>query len=111
MVLANSSGRRRPPPTCRRRPAAALARTATFLIELLAAIPSVVYGFWGLFFLVPDLPGRVCPGLACANTSGKGIFTAAILLAVMIVPYITAVTYGVCRRGARRPASGGGAGS
>jgi phosphate transport system permease protein len=71
-------------------------RIATFLIELLAAIPSVVYGFWGLYFLVPIFQD-VLPRLGVANTSGKGYFTAAMLLAIMIVPYITAVTFDVCR--------------
>jgi phosphate transport system permease protein len=71
-------------------------RAATFLIELLAAIPSVVYGFWGLYFLVPIFQ-EVLPRFGVANTSGKGYFTAAVLLAIMIVPYITAVTFDVCR--------------
>jgi phosphate transport system permease protein len=71
-------------------------RVATFLIELLAAIPSVVYGFWGLFFLVP-LFQRLLPGLGIGNTSGKGYFTAGVLLAIMIVPYITAVAFDVCQ--------------
>lgn len=71
-------------------------RLASFLVELLAAIPSVIYGFWGLEFVVPALQ-KIYPRLGITNTSGKGYFTAAILLAIMIVPYITAITYDVCR--------------
>jgi phosphate transport system permease protein len=71
-------------------------RVSSFLIELLAAIPSVVFGFWGVFFLVPWFQ-KLFPMLGLANTSGRGIFTCGILLAVMIVPYITAITYDVCR--------------
>ena len=46
-------------------------------IEMLAAIPSIIYGMWGLFYLVPLL--------------GLGLFTAGIILAVMVTPFITAV--------------------
>jgi phosphate transport system permease protein len=71
-------------------------RGASFLIELLAAIPSVVYGFWGIFYLVPVM--QVLFGwLHVENTSGRGIFTASVILAIMIVPYIAAITYDVCR--------------
>jgi phosphate transport system permease protein len=71
-------------------------RTVTFLIELLAAIPSVIYGFWGLMFLVPifqSLP----TWMVGENNTGQGYFTAGLLLALMIVPYITAIAYDVCR--------------
>lgn len=54
-------------------------------IELLAAIPSVVYGMWGLFYFVPiirDLFGGL----------GIGLLTAGIVLAVMILPFMAAVT-------------------
>jgi phosphate transport system permease protein len=71
-------------------------RVATFLIELLAAIPSVVYGFWGIFFLVPVL-GPVYSWLGVEETSGFGIMTAAVILAIMIVPYIAAITFDVCQ--------------
>jgi phosphate transport system permease protein len=73
-----------------------LRRTASFLIELLAAIPSVVYGFWGIFFLVPVMQ-TFFGWLHVSNTSGRGIFTASVILAIMIVPYIAAITYDVCR--------------
>ncbi|MCS6978177.1 MAG: phosphate ABC transporter permease subunit PstC [Gemmatales bacterium] len=75
----------------------------SFLVELLAAIPSVVYGFWGLMFLAPvvqnlfDLMGQVIPGLKVPNTGGMGIFTAGLVLAVMVLPYVAAVSFDVCR--------------
>ncbi len=54
-------------------------------IELLAAIPSVIYGMWGLFYFVPiirDMFGGL----------GIGLLTAGIVLAVMILPFMAAVT-------------------
>src|SRR5262245_52111884 len=71
-------------------------RLASFLIELLAAIPSVVYGFWGIFFLVPVMQ-ELFAWLHVDNTSGRGILTASVILAIMIVPYVAAITYDVCR--------------
>ncbi|MCL4512995.1 MAG: phosphate ABC transporter permease subunit PstC [Candidatus Eremiobacteraeota bacterium] len=55
------------------------------VIELLAGIPSVIYGFWGLFVLVPvvrwlELKIHVLP-------YGVGIFTASLVLSIMIIPY------------------------
>lgn len=54
-------------------------------IDLIAAVPSVIYGFWGLFVLVPlvrslELKMGVTP-------YGIGIFTSSLILAVMIIPY------------------------
>src|SRR6201999_3671999 len=54
-------------------------------IELIAAVPSIIYGFWGLFVLVPivrslEIKFHILP-------YGVGIFTASIVLAVMIIPY------------------------
>jgi len=54
-------------------------------IELIAAVPSVIYGFWGLFVLVPlvrslEIKFHVLP-------YGIGIFTSALILTIMIVPY------------------------
>src|SRR5205823_4136025 len=76
---------------------ARLRRTGSFLVELLAAIPSVVYGFWGLYFLAPGVQAvlNVLPG--AKNTGGTGIVAAGLVLAIMVVPYITAVSYDVCR--------------
>ncbi len=71
-------------------------RIGSFLIELLAAIPSVVYGFWGLFFLVPFVQW-VFLHTGASNTSGVGILSAGMILAIMILPYITAISFDVCR--------------
>jgi phosphate transport system permease protein len=71
-------------------------RAGAFLIELLAAIPSVVYGFWGLFFLAPGIQW-VFTQMGGANTGGNGIVSAGIILAIMILPYITAISYDVCQ--------------
>ena len=71
-----------------------------FLIELLAAIPSVVYGFWGIFVLIPflqppslwlnehwgELPLFSTPPL------GPGLLPAGVILAIMILPIITAIS-------------------
>ena len=65
------------------------------VIELIAAIPSVIYGFWGVFVLVPivrDLETRL--GIL---PYGIGIFTASLILAVMIVPYAASLGREVVR--------------
>ncbi len=72
-----------------------------FLIELLAAVPSVVYGLWGIFVLVPWLRQHVQPMLGAAlgflplfqgPAYGVGMMTAGLILAIMIVPFIIAVS-------------------
>src|SRR5881275_1657200 len=76
-----------------------LARPITFLVELLAAIPSVVYGLWGIFVLAPFLREHVEPALARwlgsplfrGPITGVGLFTAGVILAIMITPIISAV--------------------
>src|SRR5262245_32518314 len=72
-------------------------RTFSFLTELLAAIPSVVFGFWGLFFIAPvvDRIFQAC-GIE-SQASGQGIVSAGLILAIMILPYITAISFDVCR--------------
>ncbi|MBE9145867.1 phosphate ABC transporter permease subunit PstC [Planktothrix mougeotii] len=75
-------------------------RTAlTFLVELLAAIPSVVYGLWGIFVLIPFLrPFQMflyqnfgwIP-LFSTPPAGPGMFPAGVILAIMILPIITAI--------------------
>jgi phosphate transport system permease protein len=65
---------------------ASLMRTA---VELLAGIPSVVYGFIGLFFLVPVI--RVLQLAVGVPPYGVGILTASILLAFMILPYSASI--------------------
>ena len=77
-----------------------LARPIAFLVELLAAIPSVVYGLWGIFVLAPFV--REYLGAFLQNylgfipifqgrLTGIGMFTGGIILAIMITPIITAV--------------------
>ena len=74
-----------------------LKRVASFFIEMLAAIPSVVYGFWGLLVLAPFMQQELFDPLGGPNVGGKGLLTAGIILAIMIVPYITAISYDVCQ--------------
>ncbi len=74
-----------------------------FLVDLLAAIPSVVYGLWGVFVLMPILREDLMPFLAdtlkLGNTPffsgpayGPSMLAAGIILAIMILPYISAVS-------------------
>ncbi len=67
-------------------PFASIMRTA---VELLAGIPSVVYGFIGLFFLVPIM--RAAQMALSMPPYGVGILTAAVLLAFMILPYAASI--------------------
>jgi phosphate transport system permease protein len=77
-----------------------------FLVQLLAAIPSVVYGMWAVFVLAPALREHLYPRLQSAlgflpifegNQNGLGLLTAGIILSIMIVPIITAVATDVLR--------------
>jgi phosphate transport system permease protein len=77
-----------------------LARPVGFLVELLASIPSVVYGLWGIFVLAPVLRTSVEPFLQRVfgwlplfqgTPTGIGLFTGGIILAIMITPIISAV--------------------
>lgn len=54
-------------------------------VELIAAVPSVIYGFWGLAVLVPLV--RTFESKIGVAPVGLGIFTASLILAVMIIPY------------------------
>jgi len=82
----------------------AIARWLAIAVELLAGIPSIVYGMWGLFVLAPwfaqnvqlPLMAWVTPGswlekLVTGVPNGANIFTASLILAVMILPYIAAI--------------------
>ena len=73
----------------------------SFLIEMLAAVPSVVYGLWGIFVLVPWLRDWVQPALGRSlgflplfqgPPYGIGMLAAGLILSIMIVPYITSVS-------------------
>lgn len=72
-------------------------KVASFFVEMLAAIPSVVYGFWGLLVLGPLIFHALKSMGIDYNPSGKGILSAGVILAIMIVPYITAIAYDVCQ--------------
>ena len=76
-----------------------------FLTELLAAIPSIVYGLWGIFVLVPAVRAlevatpeslRGIP-LFSGPPLGVGMLSAALILAVMVIPYTSAVAREVMR--------------
>lgn len=82
-----------------------LRRPIGIAIELLAGIPSIIYGLWGFFILAPLLQRTVQPFLT--NTLGDipvvgvlfggapygiGLFTAGIVLAIMVLPFITSIT-------------------
>lgn len=66
-------------------PEGTAANVVKTVIELLAGIPSVIYGFWGLFFLVPAV--RWVETKLGVAPYGVGILTSSLILAVMIVPY------------------------
>ena len=78
----------------------------SFLIELLASIPSVVYGLWGVYVLVPLLRDPIETGLQSrlgflplfgGQALGLGMLAAVVILAIMILPYSTAVARDVLR--------------
>ena len=74
----------------------------SFLVELLAAIPSVIYGLWGIFVLIPFLESTVYPFLQDTlgflpffqgrTYGGFNVMTAGVILAIMIIPTVSAVT-------------------
>ncbi|HEX6124903.1 MAG TPA: phosphate ABC transporter permease subunit PstC [Pyrinomonadaceae bacterium] len=77
-----------------------VARPIAFLVELLAAIPSVVYGLWGIFVLAPFIREHLGVwlqeylgfiSLFQGRLTGIGMLTGGIILAIMITPIITAV--------------------
>jgi len=80
-----------------------IARLLGDFVDLLAAIPSVIYGIWGITVLAPILARSVYPWLednlgfiplfaGPASTSGRTMMTVAVVLAVMILPIITAIS-------------------
>ncbi|MHB1472734.1 MAG: phosphate ABC transporter permease subunit PstC [Dermatophilaceae bacterium] len=84
-----------------------LAQPMGYLVDLLAAVPSVVYGLWGLIFLVPairpfsaflsDRFGWI-PFFASDGIFGKSMFTASVVLAIMVLPIIAAISREVYRQ-------------
>jgi phosphate transport system permease protein len=82
-----------------------LRSTLTTTIELLAAIPSIIYGMWGLFVLVPIMAGTIQPALINrlgplpiigilfqGPPFGIGVLTAGLILSFMILPFIASVS-------------------
>jgi len=82
-----------------------LRRPIGIAIELLAGIPSIIYGIWGLFFFAPFLQKTLQPALIdtfenvpvlstlfAGPPYGIGILTAALILAIMVLPFITAIS-------------------
>jgi phosphate transport system permease protein len=82
-----------------------LQRPIGIAVELLAGIPSIIYGIWGLFVLAPFLQQNVMPvliftfagvpilqDLFAGPPFGIGIFTAGLILAIMTLPFISAIT-------------------
>ncbi|MCD6681336.1 MAG: phosphate ABC transporter permease subunit PstC [Burkholderiaceae bacterium] len=77
---------------------ARLARPLGVAVELLAGIPSIIYGFWGLFVLAPVLQEHVQPLLSATGLPifagpplGIGVFTAGVVLALMVLPFVASV--------------------
>src|SRR3954453_14223259 len=82
-----------------------LRRPIGIAIELLAGIPSIIYGIWGLFVLAPFLQAHVQPAVIAAFENvpvlstlfegppfGIGILTASLILAIMVLPFITSIS-------------------
>lgn len=78
-----------------------LARPLSFVIELLAAVPSVVFGLWGLFVLAPFVRSDLGPFLQktlgfipifSGPIYGTSMLTAGLILALMILPTVTAIS-------------------
>ena len=80
-------------------------RPLVFLTELLAAIPSIVYGLWGIFILVPFVRRSSSPRprgssavpLFQGPPLGLGMLSAAIVLAIMVIPFMSSVAREVLR--------------
>ena len=73
----------------------------SFLIEILAAIPSIIFGFWGIYVLAPFMRSTIQPFLQSTlgflpffkgTMYGTGLLTASIILAIMITPIISSST-------------------
>jgi phosphate ABC transporter permease protein PstC len=77
-----------------------LKQPLTILVELLAAVPSVVYGLWGIFVLIPKLKpaeawfGRTFDFLpfVSADVAGPNYFIAGLILAIMVLPIVSAIS-------------------
>jgi phosphate transport system permease protein len=67
-----------------------LRQPLAYLTELLAAIPSIVYGLWGIFVLVP-IVRKVEIAMGAKPALGVGMLAAALILAVMVIPFTSSV--------------------
>lgn len=83
-----------------------LRTSISFLIEILAAIPSIIYGFWGIFVFAPFMRSTVQPFLNTyfgflpffkGQIYGTGLLTASVILAIMITPIISSITRDVLK--------------
>jgi phosphate transport system permease protein len=77
-----------------------IARIVALLVEMVAAIPSIVFGLWGIFYLSPFVKTTLAPFLKThlgflpmfqGPSFGIGIITASLILSIMIVPTITSI--------------------
>jgi phosphate transport system permease protein len=93
-----------------------LSAPIAFMVQLIAAIPSVVFGLWAIFVLAPLLRDHVYPWLQATlgflpifkgPINGLGLLSSGLILSIMIIPIITAVTTDVLRAvpGSQREAS------
>ncbi len=62
-----------------------VAKPVSVAIELLAAIPSIIYGMWGLFYFAPMVQSLV-------GGNGVGLLTAGVVLAIMIIPFMASIS-------------------
>ena len=62
-----------------------IGKPVSIAIELLAAIPSIIYGMWGLFYFAPIVQSVI-------GGNGVGLLTAGIVLAIMIIPFMAAIS-------------------
>src|SRR6202023_3600057 len=87
----------------------ALRRPIGIAIELLAGIPSIIYGIWGLFVFAPFLQEHIEPGLIslfanvpvistlfAAPPFGSGVLTAGVIVAIMVLAIVAAISRDVC---------------
>jgi len=87
-----------------------LSKTVRTLVDLMAGIPSIIYGMWGLLILAPFLSEHIQPQITQATEGvpfleiffggpslGIGIFTAGLILAIMIIPYISSTLIDMMR--------------
>jgi phosphate transport system permease protein len=78
-----------------------LASPLAYVVDLLAAVPSVVFGLWGLIYLVPNIVAPssflnrylgFIPLFYSGGTYGKSVFAASVVLAVMVIPIVAAIS-------------------